>query len=343
MSHKESFGSPAVEVVAQPASVTSGETYQSIVSIKIKLENLKPLNESDLAFIYAGELVEPILHTKDSRIINLYPMYDNIRIMYIEQKMLDGVELSKKDLEFIYEVNPPIKYLGYKKDPRIAGLLKTRNIEEDMLIIFGCTSQDEIAHNMQEINESTKVYVGPLEPGIFKKLPESLDYVYTSFPGKRIRRVKSHVGVKTGEQLITEVRIAGMGSHDTGMYESVMKNSDFIPSEKPEEINLIRLTVTDLGFKMNEVPFGQICQQAETFGLELCPPDTGPNYRLQYIDQPSQDSVSIAMKPITGSDGNAYIFSLDCIDGRPYLHTTWARPDITFYSDSEFLFRFRKS
>lgn len=127
----------------------------------------------------------------------------------LEHKRENNEPFTKDDLVFLYELNAPIEGFGYQKDPRVEELRRDRNPDEDMLVIFECT-RDQIAHVPNEITENTKAYVGPLEPGIFQKLPEGLEHVYTSFPEKKIRRENIEIGGKSAAQLISEMEAAGI-------------------------------------------------------------------------------------------------------------------------------------
>jgi len=254
-------------------------------------------------------------------------------------KHLQKESFTKDDLTFLYEIDHPIQSSGYGTDPRIVELRKDRNTEEDMLTIFECT-KDQIAHVPSQITKNTKAYVGPLEPGIFQKLPENLEHVYTSFPEKKIRRDSVEIGGKTKEQLIAEMEAAHI---NISVYaKSMMENRDFIPGKNKEVATLIRLTVADLGFKTSATT-DQIYERAQTLGLELCPPDTGPNYRLTYKDQPLNEWIRISMKQIAGSDGDPDVFYLGRDDDGLWLHDIWAMPDYEWYPDNEFVFRLRKS
>ena len=235
----------------------------------------------------------------------------------------------------LYEINGTIEGFGYQKDPRIAELRQGRNTEEDMLVIFECT-RDEIAHVPSQINENTKAYIGQLEPGIFQKLPENLEHVYTSFPEKKIRRENVEIGGKSAEQLISEMEAAGIYIFPPA--DSILKNREFVPGKNPEEATLIRLTVADLGFKSSATT-DQIYERAQILGLELCPADTGPNYRLKYRNHPLNERIYIGMKQITGSDGYPNIFELGRrVDGL-LLRDSWTEPDGECYSGNKFVFR----
>ncbi len=255
----------------------------------------------------------------------------------LEKKHENEESFTKDDLIFLYEINSSIEGFGYQKDPRVAELRQDRNTEEDMLVIFDCT-KEEIAHVPSQINEHTKAYVGQLEPGIFQKLPETLEHVYTSFPDKKIRREEVEIGGKSKEQLISEMETAGINISDYA--KSMIENPDFVTG-KPEQATLIRLTVADLGFKSNATT-DQIYKRAEELGLELCPADTGPNYRLKYKNQPLGEYFYIGMKQITDSDGDPDVFKLvRYVDGL-WLDGAWAGPGGGWRPDRKFAFRLRK-
>jgi hypothetical protein len=208
-----------------------------------------------------------------------------------------------------------------------------------MLVIFECT-REEIAHVPSQINENTKAYVGQLEPGIFQKLPENLEHVYTSFPENKIRRENVEIGGKSAEQLISEMEAAGINISDYA--KSMLKNREFVPGKNPEEATLIRLTVADLGFKSSATT-DQIYERAQILGLELCPVDTGPNYRLKYQNQPLNEWIYMGMKQITDSDGDPGVFRLARRDDGLWLDVDWAGPGDGWCPDDVFVFRLRKS
>lgn len=258
----------------------------------------------------------------------------------LEKKRENNEVFTKDDLVFLYEINDTIKGFGYHKDPRIGELRQGRNLEEDILVVFECT-RDEIAHMLSQVNENTKVYVGHLEPGIFQKLPENLEYVYTSFPGKKIRRENVEIGGKSAEQLISEMKVVGINIYKYA--ESMLKNSEFIPGKNLEEATLIHLTVADLGFNGNP-KIDQIYERVQILGLELCPADTGPNYRLKYRNQPLDDErLYIGMKQITSIDNRPNIFSLEHDNNGLWLHGSSMKSDSMCSPDDEFVFRLRKS
>ncbi len=257
----------------------------------------------------------------------------------LEHKQEKGEPFTKDDLTFLYELDSTIEGFGYERDPRITELRNTRNTEEDMPIVFDC-APEEIAWRREDISDRTKAYIGPLEPGIFQKL-SSTEHVYTSFPEKKIRGENIEIGGKSAEQLISEMEAAGINISDYAR-SMLLNKAEFIPTKNPEDMTLIRLTVGDLGFKTSATT-DQIFERAEQLGLELCPPDTGPAYRLACRNQPLGEYFRIGMKPITGSDGDPVVFGLVrrggglwLDDDWTYLVGSWDHPDYTF------VFRLRK-
>ena len=178
--------------------------------------------------------IEPIMQeTLDAKLAEFGTEADAYKKKSADMKILTALSqkneqekpFTKDDLVFLYEINSKIEGFGYDRDPRIEELRKGRNTEEDMLVIFACT-KDEIAHVPSEISKDTKAYVGQLEPGVFQKLPEDLEHIYTSFPENKIRRENIEVGGKTKKQLISEMESAHIQISDYA--KSMMDNRDFV-------------------------------------------------------------------------------------------------------------------
>src|SRR3989338_2583405 len=124
--------------------------------------------------------------------------------------------------------------------------------------------------------------------------------------------------------------------------KSMLKNREFVPGKNPEEATLIRLTVADLGFKSSATT-DQIYERTQILGLELCPADTGPNYRLKYQNQPLNELIYMGMEQIADSGGSPRVFWLARRGGGLWLDGHWARPVSEWYPVSRFVFRLRKS
>jgi hypothetical protein len=259
---------------------------------------------------------------------------DMKRLTEVENKTKQGQALTKDDLVFLYEIEAPIRYFGMQKDPRIKELRGKRNLEEDAPVVLDCV-KEEIALNQNEINEKTKAYIGPLFRGIFQL---NLEHIYTSFPEGKIGKMEVRIGGESKESLIKEMK----DNFKVSDYSSDMLNSpDFTVSPNPEKLDLVRLKVGDLGFP-NGATTEEIYRRAEEFGLELCPAETGPQLRKQYLNQSQGEWLRIAMKQIAGRDGNPSVFGLARGAGGLWLHDDWAGPGDGWVAGREVVFRFRK-
>ncbi|OHA52219.1 MAG: hypothetical protein A3A97_04925 [Candidatus Terrybacteria bacterium RIFCSPLOWO2_01_FULL_40_23] len=259
----------------------------------------------------------------------------------IEIKMKADEALTKDDLIFLYELNAPIEGFGYDVDPRIKELRSQRNPEEDMPIVFECT-REQIAHTSQQINETTRVYVGKLEPGIFDKLQQyNIEHIYTKFPENRIRKETIEIGGKDVEILIREMRKKHININDYAM--DMLESKDFTVLEETEDVVLVRLKVGDLGFPQNKYPTtDEIYTRIQELELELCPAEVGPRYCLQYTDQPVGEWFLIGMKQIAGRNGSPSVFNLGRNGGGLWLLDAWTEPSGEWRPDNEFTFRLRK-
>ena len=261
--------------------------------------------------------------------------YDMQRLTKIEEKTKSNQELSKEDLIFLYEINRKIEGFGYDKDPRIEEIRGERNIKEDAPIILEC-KPEEIATNESEITENTKAYIGKLFPNIFKTNINP-DNIYTSFPEGKIQKYETQIGGKTKDELMLEMQEKNINISD---YAKDMLNSqDFTTQTNQENLNLVRLTVKDLGFP-NGTTTDEIYKKAEEFGLELCPAEVGPSLRLSYL---GKDYMVIAMKQITDRDGRLRVFDLYWYGGKLVLSTFYAKPSNRWDDYHKFIFRSRKS
>lgn len=259
----------------------------------------------------------------------------------IEKKTARGEVLTKNELALLYELDAPIEGFGYQRDPRIAELRTQRNPEEDMPIVFEC-DKSQIAHNASDIKEGTKAYVGPLVPGIFDKIQEyGIEHVYTSFPEGKIRKEQIEIGGKDVKTLIKEMKEKKINISDYAM--DMLKSKDFTVLKESESEILIRLKVGDLGFPKGKYPTtDEIYKRIEELGLELCTPETGPQYRLQYQNQPMGEWFRIGMKQITDRGGSPDVFDLERGGDGLWLDDSWANPADGWNPGDEFVFRLRK-
>ena len=238
---------------------------------------------------------------------------------------------TASDLTFLYELDAPIEGFGYDRDPRIQELRSWRDPKVDAPILLDCTPE-QIAHTQQDIQESTKAYIGPLFPGIFN-LP--LDHLYTSFPEGRIHFEKLTIGGKTSQELQKQLKENNVkvGERAQGM----LKSKNFSTSKRLESLDLVELRVGDLGF-LGGATTQDIYYRARKLGLQLCPAEVGPHYRLTHLDQTLNAWKYIAMEPITGSGGGPCVFDVERSAGGLWLDGGWAGPGDGWGAVARFVF-----
>ncbi len=110
---------------------------------------------------------------------------------------------------------------------------------------------------------------------------------------------------------------------------------------KPEQVDLVQFSVEQLGLARGAT-LQEIFNQANKLDLELCPPQTGPELRLSYTDQPNEEYLRIAMDPITDSDGDPHLFVVRWYDSEPWLDSGYGRLVSKWYGSDTFGFRVRK-
>jgi hypothetical protein len=264
---------------------------------------------------------------------------DMKQLTTLEQKTLRAQPLSQEELIFLYELDAPIEGFGYEKDPRIGELRSQRNPDADMLVVLNC-EESQIANRVSDINENTQAYVGPLEPGIFQRLPDHVRHIYTSFPEGRIRRESVTIGGKTKEQLQLEMQERGI--QISLWTQDMLDSKDFTTLNQPEDRPLVRLNVGALGLKSQYPTTDEIYTRVQELGLDLCPAEVGPHYRLQYKNQPMNEWLYVGMKQIADRDGNPSVFRIVRGGSGVWLDDRWARPAREWHPKFEFVFSLRK-
>ena len=104
------------------------------------------------------------------------------------------------------------------------------------------------------------------------------------------------------------------------------------------ELDLVTVTVAQLGFGEKGAALGHIHARAIAFGLELCPAEAGPILRLNYLDQPPGEFLHIAMQPVARYSGELVDFTLGNGGAGLLLIGGDGRPDVIIPSSSRFVF-----
>lgn len=126
---------------------------------------------------------------------------------------------------------------------------------------------------------------------------------------KTWKTIQLGTGLQTADDFRKEVVKAGMKIGDWA--NDILGKPAFTAttSETETEVELVVASVAELGFK-DGATRKDIYVRAQELGLDLCPPEVGPQLRLQYTDQPKGEWLVIAMEPITDSDGRLSLFGV---------------------------------
>jgi hypothetical protein len=146
---------------------------------------------------------------------------------------------------------------------------------------------------------------------------------------KTWKTIKLGTGLKTADDfckaLWADRNIIGSGARD------ILSENTFKVSETEQKVELIDVSVRELGFK--EITcYEDICKRASELGLDLCPAEVGPQLRLQWRDQPNGTCVAVAMNTINDrvffvkrhDDGEKDLYSANSI-WRPFDHLVFLR------------------
>ena len=302
--------------------------------------NLSEINENTKA--YVGELTPAVLLKLPDTVTHIkhtYPAYAHHdrsmstvtsffesnyvsalpnarRFLALQDKIKDKEQLNRNDLMALYEVDVHTGFFEEdEKKLRKFKYERRANLEDDLAVIFEC-SKDQIAHNNQEINENTKAYIGNLESDVLQKLPEAIEYIYTSFPKDRVRREKILVGGESPEQLIDELEASHFNVTDDA--KLFIKKLGGNSAVAPQEMTVV--TVSARSLKIYESEFSslpsvsEVLSRAKKLGLESCPPDIAPYYRLR--SKNPNASALVYMNQMHNSKNEEQVFYIGN-EGRP--------------------------
>jgi hypothetical protein len=119
--------------------------------------------------------------------------------------------------------------------------------------------------------------------------------------------------------------------------QRIMASAEFTLSSEPADVDLVALSVAELGFRERTVSLSEIYSRALDLGLGLAPAEIGPLLRLQYAWQPFGEFDNIAMNPI-GTQGGPAIFVVANGGAGLVLFGQDAAPNVEFLPASRFVF-----
>ncbi|MDP2812281.1 MAG: hypothetical protein Q8O32_01165 [bacterium] len=170
-----------------------------------------------------------------------------------------------------------------------------------------------------------------------KGVQNILHKAFLAFP--IIMAVNLGTGLKSADGFRYDLKRFGRKFGDWA--SNMMDQSTFKVASQLTELSIIALTVAELGFK-DGARYADICQRGVSLGYGLCPPELGPQLRIQYQNQPKGQVLRLAMKPIRLSGGGLLTFAVEhCGDGL-WLSAYYASPVHFYCADSRFVFACRK-
>jgi hypothetical protein len=104
------------------------------------------------------------------------------------------------------------------------------------------------------------------------------------------------------------------------------------------DVDLVVVSVAELGFGPDGASLHDIYARAGTFDLELCPAEVGPILRLNYLDQPLGDFLHVAMRPVATYGGELVDFTLGNGGSALLLIGGDARPDVVLTGGVRLIF-----
>lgn len=151
--------------------------------------------------------------------------------------------------------------------------------------------------------------------------------------------IKLGTGLKTVADFRAALRqcecsIGGWGNDI--LYQRAFTNS---VSDTEIEVSLLKVTVAALGF-VHGATRERIYDRAFTFGWELCSAEVGPQLRLQYSDQPTNEWLRIAMEPID-SYGTPSVFTVEHDGAKCLLGGCCGRPGSFWRAEDSWVFQRR--
>jgi len=152
---------------------------------------------------------------------------------------------------------------------------------------------------------------------------------------KTWKTIKLGTGLKTAEEFRRVLRDGEFRLSDWA--SDILGKPAFKAADEETEVDLVKVTVAELGFKKG-ARRNQIYERAKELGLGLCPPEVGPQLRLQYQDQPNGEWILVAMEPIIDSGGGPRLFRVGRDDSGLWLSSRWGDPDDFWYPGHQWVF-----
>lgn len=129
---------------------------------------------------------------------------------------------------------------------------------------------------------------------------------------------------------LLKVRKCRAGDQADRMLEQVTPRSEKI------RLDLTKVRVQELGFP-HGADLEDIYKKAAEFKLELCPGDVAAKLRVEYLEQPKDEILKIAMQPLI-VDNHQLLFTLTRIFNQLWLGASAGLPKSHYGAKCQFVF-----
>ncbi|MBV8509209.1 MAG: hypothetical protein JO289_03505 [Xanthobacteraceae bacterium] len=120
--------------------------------------------------------------------------------------------------------------------------------------------------------------------------------------------------------------------------DEILGRPAFPFSRTKMDVDLVVVSVAELGFGPDGATLRDIYARAGTSGLDLCPAEVGPILRLHYLDQPIGEFLHVAMRPVATYAGELIDFTLGNGGSTLLLIGGDAGPDVVLTGGVRFVF-----
>ena len=153
------------------------------------------------------------------------------------------------------------------------------------------------------------------------------------------KTIKLGTGLRSADNFCKAIKSARM--RIDGWADDILGKKEFGWLAFEEEVELVAASVADLGFKDGASRW-DVYTRAKGLGLDHCPPEVGPQLRLQYLDQPRGEWLYIAMDPITDSADRLRLFVVGTDDDAHWLSADRGYSNDILPGSDRFIFLRRK-
>ena len=150
---------------------------------------------------------------------------------------------------------------------------------------------------------------------------------------ERARKLES--GGRNKAELLSSLQEAGVSLNRYA--EILFDDPAFVTSETSQWVLATEVTIAELGLTAGATS-AEIFDRARCVGLNPCPLELAPHFRLQFLDQPEGPYLTVASTKTKDDDAYPNGFYLRRKDGRLWLRGYQATSDYIWEPASRFVF-----